>query len=43
MGPVLIQLPPSLKFDYERAEYFFSVLKKNYKENDFALEVRDET
>jgi uncharacterized protein YecE (DUF72 family) len=23
MGPVLIQLPPSLKFDYKRAEYFF--------------------
>jgi len=43
MGPVLIQLPPSLKFDYERAEYFFSVLKKNYQEYDFALEVRHET
>jgi len=43
MGPLLIQLPPSLKFDYERAEHFFSVLKKNYKKYDFALEVRHET
>jgi len=43
MGPVLIQLPPSLKFEYERAEHFFTVLKKNHKEYDFALEVRHET
>jgi len=43
MGPVLIQLPPSLKFEYERAEHFFTVLKKNHKEYDFVLEVRHET
>jgi uncharacterized protein YecE (DUF72 family) len=39
-GPILIQLPPSLKFDYETVEYFFAVLKKHYKGYDFALEAR---
>ena len=43
MGPVLIQLPPSLKFNYDTAEYFFKVLKKNYKEYEFVLEVRHNT
>lgn len=43
MGPVLIQLPPMLKFDYDVAEHFFQLLKKKYKQYDFALEVRHET
>lgn len=43
LGPVLVQLPPSMKFDYERAEYFFQILKKQYKGYDFALEVRHDT
>jgi uncharacterized protein YecE (DUF72 family) len=42
IGPILIQLPPSLKFDYDRTDHFFSLLKKKYKQYDFALEVRDE-
>jgi uncharacterized protein YecE (DUF72 family) len=43
MGPVLVQLPPSLKFDYDVAEHFYSTLKKNFKEYSFAMEVRHET
>ena len=43
MGPVLIQLPPSSKFHYDITEHFFSVLKKEYKGYDFALEVRHDT
>lgn len=43
MGPVLVQLPPSLKFDYEVAEHFYSVTKKQYKGYYFAMEVRHDT
>jgi uncharacterized protein YecE (DUF72 family) len=43
LGPVLVQLPPSLKFDYELAENFFKILNKDYKEFEFALEVRHNT
>ena len=39
-GPVLLQLPPSLQFDYDRADYLFSLLKTTYKAYEFALEVR---
>ena len=43
MGPVLVQLPSMVKFNYDVADHFFSVLKKNYKEYDFVLEPRHET
>ena len=43
MGPVLIQLPPMLKFDYETAERFFEIVKNNYQEYEFVLEVRHPT
>lgn len=43
MGPVLVQLPPSLKFDATVAEHFFKVLKHDYREYEFAFEVRHET
>jgi len=43
MGPVLVQLPPSLKFDYEVAEHFYSTLKKYYRAYRFAMEVRHDT
>ena len=39
-GVVLLQLPPSLAFDYERADYLFSLLKKEYNDYQFALEMR---
>jgi len=43
LGPILVQLPPFLKFNAEVVTYFFEVLKKDYKEYDFALEVRHDT
>jgi uncharacterized protein YecE (DUF72 family) len=43
MGPVLIQLPPTLKFNSELAENLFSILKKDYKPYRFALEGRHPT
>ncbi|WP_291915922.1 DUF72 domain-containing protein [Chitinophaga sp.] len=39
LGPVLIQLPPSLSFDEEKAKHFFTVLKQ-YKGYHYALEAR---
>ncbi len=43
MGPVLVQLPPFLKFNYDVAEHFFSILSKVYKQYEFVLEVRHPT
>jgi uncharacterized protein YecE (DUF72 family) len=40
MGPVLLQLPPMLPFSYERTDYFFERLHKDYPDRDFVLEVR---
>jgi uncharacterized protein YecE (DUF72 family) len=42
LGPILIQLPPSLSFDAERATEFYRALKK-YKGYHFALEARHES
>jgi uncharacterized protein YecE (DUF72 family) len=42
LGPVLIQLPPSLGFHRERAEHFFQLLKPHC-DYRFALEVRHKT
>ena len=43
MGPVLIQLPPSLKFNYDLVESFYSLLKKRYKPYEFVIEVRHDS
>lgn len=43
MGPVLVQLPPSLKFDYDRAEYFYHLLQKEYHAYEFVMEIRHQT
>jgi uncharacterized protein YecE (DUF72 family) len=43
MGPVLIQLPPALKFNYDTAEHLYSVLKRKYKTYEFVMEVRHDT
>lgn len=40
MGPVLIQLPPSLAFHEEKTTYFYDLLKTKYSDYDFAMEVR---
>lgn len=42
LGPVLIQLPPSLAFHEERAEGFYQALKK-YKGYRFAVEPRHDS
>jgi uncharacterized protein YecE (DUF72 family) len=39
-GPVLVQLPASLGFNKEKAEYFYQLCKKKYPYYRFALEVR---
>jgi uncharacterized protein YecE (DUF72 family) len=43
MGPVLVQLPPFLKFNYDLAEQFYLLLKKQYRSYDFVMEVRHDT
>ncbi|MFL5809262.1 MAG: DUF72 domain-containing protein [Flavisolibacter sp.] len=43
MGPVLIQLPPVLKFNYDRADHLYALLKKKYKGYEFVMEVRHNT
>jgi len=40
---VLIQLPPSLKFDLERVDKFLRELNTNYKEYRFTLECRNQS
>jgi uncharacterized protein YecE (DUF72 family) len=42
MGPVLIQLPPQLKFNPAVTEHFYSLLSGTYGDHRFAIEVRDE-
>ncbi len=43
MGPVLIQLPPMLKFNQDVVDYFFKLLATEYKAYQFVLEVRHPT
>jgi uncharacterized protein YecE (DUF72 family) len=43
MGPVLIQLPAMVKFNYDVTEHLFKLLKKEYRKYSFALEVRDDS
>jgi uncharacterized protein YecE (DUF72 family) len=43
MGPLLVQLPRMVKFNYDVADHFFSVLKKSYKKYEFVLEPRHNT
>lgn len=43
LGPVLVQLPPFLKFNAEKAEALYKIFKKQYHYYKFAMEVRHET
>ena len=43
MGPVLLQLPRMLKFNYDKAEHLYHLLKTTYKKYEFVMEVRHET
>ena len=42
LGPVLIQLPPSLHFNYEKTEHLYKLCKQ-YADYSFAMEVRHAT
>ncbi len=39
-GPVLVQLPASLRFEYDKTEYFYKLLKQEYNQYEYALEGR---
>ncbi|MGZ5285688.1 MAG: DUF72 domain-containing protein [Flavisolibacter sp.] len=43
MGPVLVQLPPFLAFDFDKTEHFYKVCRQVYKEYQFVMEVRHES
>jgi uncharacterized protein YecE (DUF72 family) len=43
MGPVLIQLPPSLKFNYDKANHLYRLLRTKYRRYEFVMEVRHDT
>jgi uncharacterized protein YecE (DUF72 family) len=43
MGPVLIQLPAMLRFNYDIAEQFYRLLKFSYSNYEFVMEVRHPT
>jgi uncharacterized protein YecE (DUF72 family) len=40
LGPILIQLPPSLTFQNHTAQHFFHTLKAQFGQYEFALEAR---
>lgn len=43
LGPVLIQLPAAVKFNYDRAGHLYRLLKANYRKYRFVMEVRNAT
>lgn len=43
MGPVLVQLPAMLRFNYDTAGHFYSLLRKQYNAFRFVMEVRHES
>ncbi len=43
MGPVLIQLPPGLKFSEPLLRTFLDILQSRYADYQFAMEVRNES
>jgi uncharacterized protein YecE (DUF72 family) len=43
MGPILVQLPSLLRFNYDIAEHFYRLLKFRYHGYEFVMEVRHPT
>lgn len=43
LGPVLLQLPPFLKFNYDTAEHLYRLLKTKYRHYHFVIEIRHES
>jgi uncharacterized protein YecE (DUF72 family) len=40
MGPVLLQLPQILQFNYDKAEHLYYLVKTKYADYEFVMEVR---
>lgn len=43
LGPVLLQLPPQLKFNYEKAEHLYHLMKSKYRRYEFVMEIRHDS
>lgn len=43
MGPVLLQLPAILKFNYDKADHLYCLMKAKYKKYDFVMEIRHDS
>jgi uncharacterized protein YecE (DUF72 family) len=43
LGPILIQLPPSLQFDKDVCKHFFNLLSQKYADYEFVIEARHES
>ena len=43
MGPVLLQLPEILKFNYDKAEHLYRLMKTSYKKYEFVMEARHDS
>jgi uncharacterized protein YecE (DUF72 family) len=43
MGPVLLQLPAILKFNFDKAEHLYRLMKTKYRKYDFVMEVRHDS
>ncbi len=43
IGPVLLQLPSMVKFNYGKAEHLYHLFKTKYRSYDFVMEVRHNT
>lgn len=43
LGPILIQLPEMLRFNYEIADHFYRLLRFQYSDYEFVMEVRHNT
>ena len=43
MGPVLLQLPAILKFDYDKTEHIYQLMKNKFKKYEFVMEVRHDS
>ncbi len=43
LGPVLVQLPPQLSYDEPRIRCFLELLKNQYEQYRFAIEIRNKT
>ena len=43
MGPVLLQLPEILRFNYDRAEHLYRLMKTKYRKYQFVMEIRHDS